>query len=383
MKKIMLVSLLILIFFQLSGARQVLQLDSLPSKLSLLQGESFLLLGSDISKVISGNPDVLEIVVLSDSEIVLHGKAVGTSNLIVQGQDAYHFAQISVFPQQSWTPEQITSAIAVPTVRVSKRADAAVLEGTVESDAERIRAEQIARLYAPEVLNYLNVPTAAPEQVAIKVRIVEISQKSWERIGLILGADVSGSEGQPLVSLTSKGELELAAALQMLEARGEAKLISEPALLSIAGSTASFLAGGEMPIPVAVNQQVVVDWKTYGTKLSVSAKIEGDLIRVQLAPEVSSLDWSSGISIGGSTVPALSTRRAQTEVYLPSGGTAVIAGLGQQQSAVKKRKLPWLGDLPFIGQLFRYRAQEGVAGELAIFLTAWQADGLPEPTIHE
>ncbi len=377
--------LLILVFLccQEVWGGEVFQLEELPRTLTLAPGESYLVLGSEINRVISGNPDVLEVAVLSEGELVLHSRAVGQTNLIISARGNYQQTKVIVVGSKGWEPEEIASAIGLEEVRVRKKGNTALLEGVVGCQQELERAEEIARLYAPEVLNHLTVPVNTKEQVAIKVRIVEISQKSWERLGVLWGAELGGPDGQPLVGISTKGEVKLAAALHLLEAQGRAKLIAEPALLSIDGGEANFLAGGEMPIPVAVQEQVAIDWKTYGVKLDVSANLEGELIRVRLLPEVSHLDWNQGVSIGGSIVPALATRRAQTEVYLPSGGTVVIAGLGQQQISSSNRSLPWWKRLPLLGNLFRYESRERSSGELAIFLTAWRADGLQEPDFLE
>jgi pilus assembly protein CpaC len=375
--------LYLLLFFLTCGLvfGEVLKLENLTESLSLTQGESCLLLGAKFTKVISGNPDVLEVIMLSERELILHSKKAGATNLIIQTQDDFHTSRVTVAAPRTWTPQQITSAIGLPSVKVSAQGNVAVLDGNVNGEGQKKRAEEIARLYAPQVLNYLQALTPK-EQIAIKVRIVEISKKSWNRLGVLWGTDLGGPEGQPLVGLSAQAEFKIAAALHLLEAQGEAKLISEPALLSIDGGNASFLAGGEVPIPMMIDKQLVIHWKTYGTKLDVSAKMEGELIRVRISPEVSSLDGSQGISVGGSFIPALTTRRTQTEIYLPSGGTVVIAGLGQQYMSDNQRNIPWWAKLPHLGKLFRHKTRENSQAELAIFLTAWRADGLPEPNQH-
>ena len=162
----------------------------------------------------------------------------------------------------------------------------------------------------------------------------------------------------------------LGAQLTALEKEGKAKLLAAPALLTVSGQPASFLAGGEIPLVLDFGDQQAVEWVEYGVKLNILPLVEGEQVRIHIQPEVSSIDWNTSDRLQ-SRNPALNTRRTDTTVNLEHGSTVVISGLIQRQESTEIKKIPILGDLPILGTLFRSREYQDKQTELVIFVTPW------------
>jgi len=170
-----------------------------------------------------------------------------------------------------------------------------------------------------------------------------------------------------------------------LQQRNVLQILAEPNLLAVSGEPAKFLAGGELPYPVlagAIGQQTItVQFKPFGVKLEFTGTVEGDdTIRLKVFPEVSSLDYTNAITIGGFVLPAIATRHAETVVQLRDGQSFGIAGLLDQRTTAQFDKVPGIGDIPVLGQLFRSRSVTALNSELLVIVTPTLVDPVAEPT---
>jgi pilus assembly protein CpaC len=286
-----------------------------------------------------------------------------------------------------------------------------MLSGTAASAEAVDRAIQTARQFVPSddpVINSVEIMQA--QQVMLEVRFIEASRTIGRDLGVqwnIFGSHVAGSIGSrkdanqlPLTAPTSptsipvgetaagvlsggspfgfllgrmiSGGTTVDAAINALEQRGLVRNLAEPNLVALSGDTASFLAGGEFPIPVATNLgQITIDWKRYGVGLAFTPTVlKQGLINLKIEPEVSQLDPNVSVPIGnGLSVPALIVRRAATTLELRDGQSFMMGGLLLNVSTNNQEQLPWLGDVPVLGALFRSASYQKKETDLAIIVT--------------
>lgn len=257
-----------------------------------------------------------------------------------------------------------------------------ILSGAVETQMDRQRADAVARAFAPTVVNLLNV--RRPVQLKLQVEVVELSRSALRTLGITWGGGQQTPGAPPSLNggvynlqlITSPGAatagLELLIAqIQALTQDGRARLLAEPSLVVLAGRTASLLLGGQVPIPVAgPNGSVTIEYRDFGVILNAHPDYQDDgRVFMQIAPEVSTLDFANAIKVSGFTIPALRVRRAQTVVSMRPAETLVVGGLLQEQDSDLLQKVPVLGDLPIIGPLFRSKTFQRQETDLVIFVT--------------
>jgi pilus assembly protein CpaC len=268
----------------------------------------------------------------------------------------------------------------------------AVLSGTVETQLDRSKAEDVARAFVPVVVNLLDV--RRPVQFSLHVEVVELSHSAQDSLGISWGGGQQMPGSEPTLnggvynlqvltapSLSASGLDVLIAQLAALSQRGEARLLARPGLVVLAGQTASLLLGGQVPVPVAgQNGTVTIEYKDFGVILKVRPDYQDDgRIFLQIAPEVSTLDFTDAIKVGGFTIPALEVRRTQTVVAMRPGETLVLGGLLQHNDVELVQKIPLLGDLPVIGALFKSRSFQHQDSDLVILVTPQVVDAAPAP----
>ncbi|HLJ61573.1 MAG TPA: pilus assembly protein N-terminal domain-containing protein [bacterium] len=262
-----------------------------------------------------------------------------------------------------------------------------VLSGSVETQMDRQRIEEIARAFVPLVVNLLNV--RRPVQIKLQVEVVELDRSAARALGVTWGGGQAAPGAAPSLNggvynlqLTTNpgagaaGLDLLIAQLQGLVQDGRARLLAEPSLMVMAGTPASMLLGGQVPIPIAgPNGSVTVEYKDFGVILTARPDYQDDgRVFMQVAPEVSTLDFTDAIKVNGFTIPALRVRRAQTAVSMLPNQTLVLGGLLQRQDSESVQKIPVLGDLPVIGALFRSTQFQHDETELVIFVTPMLVD---------
>lgn len=282
-------------------------------------------------------------------------------------------------------------------MQVAINADAIVLSGRVSSTQVMLRAAEIARAASPgsNVINLLQVPGATDaQQVMLQVRFAEVNRRALTELGTSFFTGPNGyrdwvargtTQQFPAPEFASdelvfsdflniflfNNRFNIGSVMRLLQGTGYFQSLAEPNLLAYNGQEASFLAGGEFPIPVlqGTSGAVTVQFREFGVRLSFTPTIAGDLIRLHVAPEVSSLDFNNGLQIQGFRIPALTTRRAETEVELRDGQSFAIAGLIDNESQTDTAAVPILSQLPLIGSLFKSRAERQERTELLVLIT--------------
>ena len=364
------------------------------------------------SKALVGNPDVADLVPMTNRSLYVLGKKPGTTSLTLYDSRNMLIAviDVAVGPDVVTLKRQLAELIPGEQIGARISNDAVVLTGTVSSAVAVDRAVQIAKTYAggeEKIVNMLSV--GASQQVMLEVRFSEVNRQAAKQIGLnhsFNGNRTAGSIGNlasesiiptnnggtPTIALDGLsdafgvgtwaykiGSLNIFSALDLLERKGLVKTLAEPTLVALSGETASFLAGGEFPIPVVQNggggggngnNGITVEFKPFGVSLGFTPTVLSDgIINLVVEPEVSSIDPSASVSINGLVVPGLLTRRAKTVVELRDGQSFAIAGLLRNDFQDTVRQLPVLGSLPIIGALFRSTGFQKQQTELVMIVT--------------
>lgn len=340
------------------------------------------------------NPGIADISSLSDRTIYILGKAPGRTTLTLLGADGRLIAnvEVRVTPDVAEFKERLEQILPGQGIEVRTANDGIVLSGTVDSIVDLDRALELANRYAPDrVSNLLTV--GGTQQVMLQVRFAEMSRNVSKSLGssLALGGSLfdgdvafEGGTGSGLGNLTPSGEsqgafligfnaggLEVGLLLEALEARGVVRTLAEPNLTALSGQEASFLAGGEYPVPVAQEEgAVTVEYKPFGVELNfIPRVVDGDLINIELEAAVSSLDPANGFTTGNFSIDAFRRRETSTTVEMRDGESFAIAGLLQDDFRDLNNQVPFLGDIPVLGALFRSAEYERGQTELVIIVT--------------
>jgi len=272
-----------------------------------------------------------------------------------------------------------------------------ILSGQVSSTAVMLRAGEIARSSSAkvQVINMLQVPGGnESQQVMLQVRFAEVNRRALTELGLsmfvnrerVTARSTTQQFSSPVFDDENPGRMTFSdflniffadrqegygAVLRALEQRGGFQSLAEPNLIAYNGQEASFLAGGEFPVPIVqgATGTVTVQFKEFGIRLNFRPTIAGDVIRLKVRPEVSTLDFANGITLEGFRIPALTTRRAETDVELRDGQSFAIAGLLDNLRQNDKAAIPILSKLPIIGALFQSKAERAEETELMVLIT--------------
>ncbi|WP_281824033.1 type II and III secretion system protein family protein [Jannaschia rubra] len=339
------------------------------------------------------NPLIADIATLSDRTVYVLGKLPGRTTLTLLGPDGRLMTNVEVHvtPDIAEFKERLRELLPSERIEVRTANDGIVLSGTVSSVAKLDQALEIAERYAPErVLNLMGV--GGTQQVQLKVRFAEMRRTVSKELGASLGISgtdlntpgiaapggftgttgVAGAAGALQINVGTSS-LNLNLLLEALEEKGVVRTLSEPNLTALSGQTASFLAGGEFPIPqIDTEGNVGVEFKPFGVTLDFTPTVvDGDIINLVLNSEVSSIDPGDGTSVGnGAVIPSLNVRRANSTVELRDGQSFAIAGILQDDFQDNARQVPFLGDLPVLGALFRSADYQRRQTELVIIVTA-------------
>lgn len=381
--------------------------------LSLAVGKSVVLdLARPVTRIVVGLGDFAQAQAVSPTQLLLSGKAPGETSLIIWDRSGgRQFFNVTVRPSSFAANDQLDSVrrelraeLPGQTLRVSQENGSVFLRGTVNSLNSSERAVLIAST-GGKVVNLLNVnvPTADP-QILLKVRFASIDRTKSKSLGInifstgfgnTIGTISTGQFSPPGVATPTPGAaptatvsnalnlfafypgINLGATIEALESRGLGEVLAEPNLLAKNGHQASFLAGGEYPVPVAQTSggvggaaPVTIQFKEYGVLLSFIPTITTrGTIRLQVAPEVSALDFGNAVNIGGFTVPALTVRRVKTEVELSDGQSFAIGGLLDNRESETFSKIPFLGDIPILGKFFQSMQRTRSNTELIVIVT--------------
>lgn len=355
-----------------------------------------------IARAMVGNADVADVLPISERSVYVLGKKFGTTSLTLYDRANRVIAvmDIEVGPDVEGLRTQIADLVPGQPIEARISAGNLVLTGLVNDAGAAARAAQLAKAYAGDaVINMIQV--GGSQQVMLEVKFAEINRQMGERLGVGgfglsndgtfraavgEGAGLNSEDGLTLGAIVdsfgifskafSIGSLNIDATLDVLERKGLAKLLAEPTLVALSGERASFLAGGEFPIPVAQSGSgagdtvITVEFKPFGVSLGFTPTVLSDkVISLVVEPEVSSIDASASITLNGLSVPGLQTRRASTTVELRDGESFAIAGLLRNDFQTTVRQLPLLGNIPIIGALFRSSSFQKGETELMIVVT--------------
>ncbi len=369
-------------------------------ELQLPVGKSQIIRANDsLDQVVIGNPNVADIKLLSDRQVLILGIKPGHTNLAFKSKRRDLVALMDIVVGYDIAGIKRKFREVLPQERqlnVATSNDAVIISGHVSSSASLEKAIAIATSYVPadNVINLVNV--GGGHQVMLQVKISEVSRNSLKELGI--NSTITGNQGDPetavfagavgLISGTPIGTLSLnelgggvADALRItinaLESKGLAKTLAEPNLVAMSGQEASFLAGGEFPIPVAQSDTVggasaiTVEYKPFGVGLNFTPTVlSKNQINLQLATEVSAIDESNQFVLGGGlNIPALTTRRMATTIEIGDGQSFAIAGLLQNNLSESINQFPFLGDIPVLGALFRSNSFNRAETELVVIVT--------------
>ncbi len=387
---------------------------SASQSLHLLVGQSiFVTTVSRLKRVYVSDPLVVDSFTSSPRQIVVTAKAPGVSSLILwdqAGNSATYWvsSDVNVVSLQ----REIREAFPSDNIRVESQQDRVSLSGTAWSDASAGAAVKLAGLYAKSVVNSVVIRQPHGSQVKLKVQIIEIDRSKLAQFGINLFSQgknqgnvttgqfpstqtyTAGSSTAP-ATLTSTNPLNLlfynfdvnfGLTLQDLQNKNIAQILAEPTITTLSGQKASFLAGGEFPFPVVQGSSggltsITIQFRPYGVKLEFTPLVLDDgTIQLKVAPEVSALDYTNAVTISGYTIPAISTRRADTQVELRDGQSFAISGLLDHRTTDIFSKMPGIGDVPVLGQLFRSKNVNHSTVELMVVVTPMLVDPLTDTT---
>ena len=333
------------------------------------------------------NADVADVVVLTNKTFQVLGKKSGRTNVMLYDASnrLVDIIDVRVGYDIAGLRRTLHDAFPEETVNVRQMAGGLYISGDVRNGNIAERIVKIAQAYAPEkVTNGLRVRDS--HQVMLEVRFVEATRDVIKDLGVGLlvaqpgefgfatpgGILAGASSALTGVGFGSIGPTNLDVQIDALEENGVIRTLAEPNLVAMSGDTASFLAGGEFPIPVpAGDGQVSISFRQFGVSLSFTPTVLDDgIINLKVAPEVSQIDTTNAVSIvGGPSVPGLRVRRANTTVELRNSQSFAIAGLLENNVSNTKSQVPWLGDVPVLGSLFRSSSYQKSETELVIIVT--------------
>jgi pilus assembly protein CpaC len=373
------------------------------TQVDLLVGRSTLVnVGSTIQRVSLTVPDVADALVTGTQQLLIHGKTPGVISLFVWDRSGgIKTYAVNVRRDLTQLIEQVQNLFPGEPITVTGSGKDVVLSGTVSTKYVVDKAAEVAGGFVEKKENVVNLlkqqEGIASNQVMLRVRFAEVSRSALQELGASFVANGyksqwygrTGTEQFPEPEWDNQGRLVfsdflnlfvlntrqgLGGVIRALQSKGLFQSLAEPNLIALNGKEASFLAGGEYPYPVVqpggTTNAVTIMFKEFGVRLTFTPTVlANDLINLKVKPEVSSLDFSNAITLEGFRVPALSTRRTETEVELQNGQTFAIAGLMNNTMNSTLQKVPGIGDIPILGYLFRSRAYQKNQTELVVMIT--------------
>src|SRR6266567_3260603 len=382
--------------------------------IKLLEGRGELLqFQKDIQRVVISEPKIADVAVISPREVMVNAKGPGKTTLVVweSGSEPARYEVEVTKDTSEWEQfrKQIEESANGSPVTVTGSGETVVLAGSVKSAEDSKRLAGIAQTRAKTVINLLQAPPAPePRQILLQVKFAAVNRAALAQIGFnlfsmndkLLGGlttqqftpprfsqlqTAGGQTPSPTVNFSDllnlfafRPDINLGATVKALQERNLLQILAEPNLIVLEGKDASFLAGGSFPFPTitttptggATAPVITVRFQPFGVKLDFTPTVtlQGS-IDLKVTPEVSSLDFANAVTLEGFVIPALSQRRAETEVILKDGESFAIAGLIDNRVIETLSKVPGLGDLPILGKIFRSRSTQKSADELLVVVT--------------
>ena len=352
------------------------------------------------------NPEIAEAVLVTPDQVLVNGKGFGQVNFIAWEQTGGQFLVFDVYVRAnlSLIDSQIRTLFPKDDIRLSQANGSVVISGSVANAGTATQVQSVIEAAGFKAVNMLTSPVSGAMQVQLEVRVAEVNRNKLRDYGTsFLSMPQGGTSGyvnsgggptsvqdasisqsaavlsgliQPALNLfIFNRQISTAAMLRVLRQEGAFRELAEPNLVAMNGQQASFLAGGEFPVPVLQmgnnGSGITIIWKEYGVRLNFKPTIiDEDHIRLELEPEVSTIDFNNGIRFNGFVVPALRTRRAKTGVELRDGQSFALAGLLDNSETKTLSRIPIVSDIPVIGALFKSKNFEKKETELMFFVTA-------------
>lgn len=368
----------------------------------------------DLIRVVVAEPKVADAIVVSPREVMVAAKGLGKTTLAIwEGTGAPVRFDINVHADQDESDKhkadfsaELKATVPDSNIRFDGNTETMVLTGDASSQAASKKAEALAATRTKKVINLITVPPAPdPRQIMLQVRFASIDRTALAEVGFnfisrnskLLGAGSTEQFATPRIAqlqTTStstsvnfsdllnlflfRPDLNIGATIRALQQRNLAEILAEPNLIVVEGKEASFLAGGQFPFPTltstttggATAPVVTVQFKNFGIQLDFTPTVTASgAINLRVAPQVTSLDFSNAVTVQGSLIPAISARKAETEVVLRDGESFAIAGLIDNRVIKEIDKIKWLGDIPIIGQLFKSTSTKKTNNELLVVVT--------------
>ena len=389
--------------------------------LRVMVGKSLLINTTERLKRISvTDPAVAYAQPITPTQILVHGRAPGEVSLLIWDElERSRSFDLRVDVDVSACAEEEHRVFPDEQISVTPSRAAIVLSGHVSTEDVAKRAGDLASAYSPKVVNVLTFGPVGAQEVLLQVKFAEVDRSALTQLGVNLlstgaantiGTTTTGqfggfgpqtltvNKGPTGTTTTSTGEtlnnvlnlflfrpdINFGAVIQALQTKNLLQILAEPNLIAVNGREASFLAGGQFPFPIVQPGNgftaVTISFKEFGVRLQFTPVITPNgYIHLKVAPEVSTLDFANALTISGFTVPALSTRRAETEFELQDGQSFVIAGLMDNRVTDIYNKIPGLGDIPVLGNFFRSKSLQKSNSELMVLCTVKRINPSNEP----
>jgi pilus assembly protein CpaC len=406
------------------ASSQSQQMSEVPQALHLLVGRSLVITSpTRIKRVSLADPAIAEAIVVSPNQVLVNGKAPGGVSLLLWDEaDQSQDFEVSVDIDTLSLSQKIHDVFPNEPVQVETSKDVVMLSGRVSSTAVADKILEVVKNVTPKVTSLMEVPPPPTGEILLEVKFAEVERTAVTQLGVNIlslpGAKTVGSLGTeqfappsfqgtlgsniPTTTTTTTGttstttsttngfnlsdllniflfrpDLDLGATIKALQQNNILEILAEPNLLTASGKDASFLAGGEFPFPVIQGgtgagsfPTVTIQFKEFGVRLNFTPTIlDNGMIHLKVKPEVSALDFSNALTIQGFVIPALSTRRVESEMNLKDGQSFAIAGLIDNRDTEILEKVPGLGNLPVIGALFRSKSVTKSRDELLVLIT--------------
>jgi pilus assembly protein CpaC len=398
------------------------QAGGAPEELHLLVGRSLIITSPGrIKRVSVADPTIAEAIVVTPNQVLLNGKAPGGVSLLIWDEtDQSQAFEVSVDIDVLSLAEKIHEVFPNEPVNVESSKDSVMLSGKISSAAVADKILEVVKNATPKVTSLMEVPAPLTGEILLEVKFAEVDKTALQQLGVNLlvpggknvgqistqqfsppiiqgqigsigGGSSSSSTSTTGTSSTSnttfglgdllnifiyRPDINLGATIQALQSNDVAQILAEPNVLTVSGKEASFLAGGEFPYPVVQSAgsnsfpTISIQFKEFGVKLNFTPTLMADgLIHLKVTPEVSALDYTNALTISGFTIPALSTRRVTSEMDLQDGQSFAIAGLMDNRLTEEFSKIPWIGDVPILGNLFKSRSLDKTKDELLVVVT--------------
>jgi pilus assembly protein CpaC len=382
--------------------------DSVP--VNVLVGQSRVInFDRPVGRFSVSNPEIAEAILVTPDQVLVNGKAFGQVNFIAWEQSGAAFLVFDVYVRAnlSLIDSQIRALFPKDDIRLSQANGSVVISGSVGNETVSKQVQSVVEAAGFKTVNMLSTPVKGATQVLLQVRVAEVSRNRMKDIGtsftyqgtpgqggymnsgmgpsgvsdppaqpqpLCPGCGIVAGPLTPALNLLLMGGNSLAM-LRMLKTQGAVRELAEPNIIAMDGQEASFLAGGEFPIPVVQTDGarvgVSIVFKEYGVRLNFKPTvIDEDHIRLELMPEVSNIDFSTGVKFDGFLIPGLTTRRAKTGIELRDGQSFALAGLLDNREIKSMSEVPFLSQIPILGHLFKSKSFQKNETELMFIVTA-------------